>query len=110
MGSKKQIPQTSLEQLETVKITMITILVTAVFYFLENVFITIADGDYRLLVIRDSQVLWYKNYKSIKGAKIAFSKRFGHMAYKPSIRKVWSHPYPPDGDWLMKKLPHGAGA
>ena len=111
MGSKKQIPQTSLEQcLETVKITNISNLVNSVFYFLQHVFITITDGDYHLLVIRDNQVLWYKNYKSIKGAKIAFAKRFGHMAYKPSIRMVWSHLYPPDGDWLMKKLPQGAGA
>ena len=111
MGSKNQTPQTSLDQcLETVKITNISNLVNSVFYFLQHVFITIADGDYHLLVIRDNQVLWYKNYKSIKGAKIAFSKRFGHMAYKPSIRKVWSPPYPPDGDWLIKKLPHGAGA
>jgi hypothetical protein len=68
MGSKKQSPQTSLEQcLEMVKVTMITNLVNAVFYFLENVFITIADGDYHLLVIRDNQVLWYKNYPAARG-------------------------------------------
>ncbi len=74
------------------------------YYFLEYVFIIIADGDYRLLVILHNQVLWDKKYKTIRDAKIAFNTHFGHMAYKPSIEKHWSQMYPPDNDWLMPKL------
>jgi len=106
MGSKKQVSQMSLEQcyLETGTVTKITKLVNAVFYFLEHVFIINSTGDYRLLVIHRKRVLWDKNYKSIKGARIAFSKRFGKMACKHLKKNIWSHRYRPEKEWLMDKL------
>ena len=87
MGSKSPIPQMSL-------------LANSFYYFLERVFIVNAAGDYRLLVIHRNRVLWNKNYKSIKGAKIAFSKHFKHKAYKPSVKSEWTMLYSPDEDWI----------
>jgi len=101
MGSKKPLPQNSLEICTEPTITK---LINALYYFLDHVFIIIADEDYRLLVIHNNRLLWDKKYKSIRDARIAFSKRFGNMACDQLKKNIWSHRYDPDKDWLMDKL------
>jgi len=101
MGSKKPLPQNYLEICIEPAITK---LINAVYYFLDHVFIIISDGDYRLLVIHNNRVLWDKNYKTVRAARIAFAKRFKHKAYDLLKTNEWSHRYRPEKEWLMDKL------
>jgi len=105
MRSKKPFPQ---DYLET-GIPGISILLSSIYYFLDYVFIIISDKDYRLLVIHNNRVLWDKNYKTVRGARISFAKRFKHMAYNLLKTNEWSHCYRPEKEWLRDLLPRGAG-
>ena len=106
MRDNQWISQISLQEcsLETDTVPTITSLFNAVYYYLEHVFIIHSPDDYRLLVIHHNQVLLDKHYKSIRGAKIAFSRRFGHKVSEQFRYYTWSDIYPPDNDWLVGKL------
>lgn len=77
-------------------------LINTIFYYLHCAFIMTVNGKYRLVVIRNNRVLAYKLYETIRGAKIAFSKKF--KGWKEEIRPEWSHLYDPDKPWLDEKL------
>lgn len=80
----------------------ISSLINTIFYYLHCVFIMTVNGKYRLVVIRNNRVLAYNLYTTIRGAKIAFSKKF--KGWKKEIKAEWSHFYDPDKPWLDEKL------
>ena len=101
MESNKPLPEHNLE----IEIgSTISALINANFYYLQCAFIITSVDEYRLLVIRRNQVLWDKNYKSLRGAKIAFAHRFSDRVGDFFKKNQWSHHYDPENDWLMDKL------
>ena len=80
-----------------------SILLNSAYYFLEHVFILCQDDSYRLVVLHHNRLLLDRNYRSIRGARIAFQKLFRHKAWKEDVKSMWSHCYPPDDDWLQTK-------
>jgi hypothetical protein len=48
-------------------------------------------------------VLTYRNYRTLRGAKIAFQKIYKNKAWKEGIRASWIPPYPGDYDLLKEK-------
>lgn len=83
--------------------TNIAVLQNAVYYFLQHVFIIIGDDDYRLVVLHNNRILTDSHYETLRGAKIAFYKRYNRKAWKMGVKANWSHTYNPDRDWLEAK-------
>ncbi len=83
----------------------ITVLENSIYYFLESVFIDIQKGGCRLIVTHQNHVLTDCTYKSIRAAKIAFSRMYREKAWEDGVKTIWTLPYLPDDDWLVKKLP-----
>jgi len=82
----------------------ISFLLTCYRYFLECVFI-IKNGDsFSLVVNHRGQVLTRKTYRTLAGAKTAFSHLYRQTTFKPAMKNRWSHFYPPDKRWLKKKM------
>jgi hypothetical protein len=82
----------------------ISTLINAAYYFLQNVFILLKKDTCRLVVLNNNRLLHDRDYRTMKGARIAFQKKFGHKAWKDGIKNDWSPPYPPDTRWLRKKI------
>jgi len=76
----------------------------AVYFFISNACIIVEENDFRLIVIQDKKALLNNTYDTLRGAKIAFNKYFKSSGYKEDLKPNWSHPYPPDLEWLGNKL------
>ncbi|MCP5046733.1 MAG: hypothetical protein GY940_06150 [bacterium] len=83
----------------------ISLLVNAIFYFIEHVFIlkVPGEGGFRLVAFHKGRVLTDENYKTARGARIAFSKMYHYKAWKEDVKPDWSHFYDPDQMWLNDK-------
>jgi len=81
----------------------ISMLLNAIHYFLDCVFIIHSHRQYRLLVFLSDNILVDQQYTSLKGAKIAFQKFFGHQACLESIKARWDE-YIPESWWIRKKM------
>lgn len=81
----------------------ICVLINSIFYFIGSVFIINNSGDYRLVANHNGKILIDKPYKTLRGAKIAFSKLFGHRGWKEDLKAEWSIFYKPDAQWLNKR-------
>lgn len=79
-------------------------MINSVFYFLKFAFILKEENHYRLVVIQDRNKIIDMNYKSLKGAKIACTKRLRYQFNNTEMKPVWSFLYPPDEKWLKDKL------
>jgi hypothetical protein len=86
----------------------ISLLINSVYYFIESVFIAETSAGYRLCVIHHSAVLADEMYKTLKGAKIGFARRFGYKAWQEGVKPDWSPFYPPGKTWLKEKLQYSA--
>lgn len=84
----------------------ISLLVNSMYYFLERVMIMKdpSIAGYTLLVIHQKKPLWVKNYKTAKGARIAFKKRFGYKAHIEGLKPDWTKFYSPEGWWVEETL------
>jgi hypothetical protein len=82
---------------------LISTLVNSVLYFLDSAVIIMDKNHYRLVVCHNKQILTDQGYKTLRGAKIAFSKLFQYKAFLNS-KAEWSHLYPPEQEWLDNKL------
>jgi hypothetical protein len=69
--------------------TRLLLLINPAYYFLECVYILYKKGFYRLVVLHNSRVLTYRNYRTLKGAKIAFQKIYKNKAWKEGVRASW---------------------
>jgi hypothetical protein len=83
---------------------LISRMINSVFYFLKFVFILKEGNHYRLVVIQDRQKIIDMNYKTLKGAKIACTKRLRNRFNNNEMKPVWSFLYPADEKWLKDKL------
>lgn len=79
-------------------------MINSVFYFLKFAFILKEGNHYRLVVIQDRDKIIDMNYKSLKGAKIACTKRLRNTLNNNEMKPVWSFLYPADEKWLKDKL------
>jgi hypothetical protein len=79
-------------------------LINSIHYLLDYVFIVFEKDSFRLVVNRYGKILTDEKYKTLKGAKIAFLKLHGFLAFNEKIRANWSHIYTPDKEWLEQRL------
>jgi hypothetical protein len=78
-------------------------LINSIFYFIDVVYILKKDDTFRLIALQGGQggrVLIDKIYRTITGAKIAFTKFYQDKAWKEGVKAEWSHFYPPARPWL----------
>jgi hypothetical protein len=69
------------------------LLINPAYYFLECVYILYQKGYYRLVVLHNNRVLTYRNYRTLRGAKIAFQKIYKDKAWKEGVKASWTPPY-----------------
>lgn len=81
---------------------IILILTNAIFFFLQTAYILYEKGMYRLVALRNNRVILDKNYKTLKGAKIAFTKFFKDACWKANTAVSWSSEYHPEQELLEK--------
>ena len=72
----------------------VLLLINPAYYFLECVYILYKKGYYRFVVLQNSRVLTYKNYRTLRGAKIAFQKIYKNKAWKDGVKANWTSPAP----------------
>lgn len=87
----------------------ISLLINSVYYFIESVFIAETSAGFRLSATHHGATLADEMYKTLKGARIAFAKRFAYKAWQEGVKPQWTPFYPPEKDWLKEKLQHPAG-
>lgn len=81
----------------------ISMLLNAIHFFLDCVFIIHSHRQYRLLVFMSDNILLDQQYTSLKGAKIAFQKFYGHQTCLEGIKARWDE-YIPESWWIKKKM------
>jgi hypothetical protein len=79
------------------------ILINPAYYFLECAYILFKKGYYRLVVLHNGRVLTYRNYRTLRGAKIAFQKIYKNKAWKEGVKASWNSPYPGNYDLEKEK-------
>lgn len=91
------------QETEPVKISL---LINSPHYLIQSVFIMKdpSISGYTLAVIHQDKAWTIKNYKTVKGARIAFVKLYGYKAWREDVKPEWSIWYPPVHDWLEEKL------
>lgn len=83
----------------------ISALINSACYFISDVYI-VDRGDrqhYRLCAAHKGKILIEKNFDTLRGAKIAFSRLFKHRCGTRDIKAHWSHFYSPDLKWLKNR-------
>ena len=94
---------TIIQQLNPGEKSWISLLINAIHYFIDSVFIQQLKKGYQLVVLQKNKVLMIKHYPTYRGCKIAFNRLFKYKACKEEIKPFWSHFYYPDNDWLEEK-------
>ncbi|UCH95115.1 MAG: hypothetical protein JSV88_33370 [Candidatus Aminicenantes bacterium] len=59
---------------------------------------------FRLLAIHEKKVLADRNFKTLRGAKIHFMKKFKNQAWREDVAAEWTFFYQPDLDWIEEML------
>lgn len=62
------------------------------------------EESFRLLAIHEKRILADKSFRTVRGAKIFFFKKFKNRAWRKDVDAEWSYFYPPDLDWIEKML------
>jgi hypothetical protein len=84
----------------------ISLLLNSVYFLLENALIVSKDNQYRLLVRHKEKVLVDEWYSTLRGARIAFARRFSQKFFdKENGSAQWSPLYQPEKRWLDSRLP-----
>jgi hypothetical protein len=81
----------------------ITVLANSVYYFFHHVLILDEKKRFRLVVIHNDRILFDKHYKTLKGARISFEKKF-NIKKLPNKKAEWSPLYDSDTGWLEQML------
>lgn len=82
----------------------ISLLINSIYYFIESVFIITVKEGYRLVVIHQGRLLTDEIYKTARGARIGFLKRYGNKAWRDGVKADWSRFYPPEPNWVGDKF------
>ncbi|MCP5047623.1 MAG: hypothetical protein GY940_10655 [bacterium] len=103
MGSRKPFPEEGLK-LSSDPETHITILMNTVYYYLDSVFIVIAEDHCRLLALHNRKLVVDECYETLRGAKIAFYRMYKEKACVSGLKPEWSVGYVPEKEWLDERL------
>jgi hypothetical protein len=81
----------------------------SIYFGVPMVFVFFDENRYRLIGINENKnVLIDRDYNTLRGAKIAFSKSFQQYAFsysgKQKVRGIWSHTYNAEWAWLKRIL------
>ena len=76
----------------------------SIYYGIETVIILFGEKSYRLIGVKLNRVIIDHEYRTLRGAKIAFSRYYQERAYHEDVLATWSHTYPVDWRWLEPKL------
>ena len=84
----------------------ISLLINSIYYSISTCFILTEGNYYRLLAIRkdEGKILIDKCFKTLKGARIAFAKKFKKLAWSDDVTAQWSPFYSPNREWIEEKL------
>ncbi len=103
MASHKPFPSVG-DYFSPNKETKVCMLINAVYFYLESVFVVIAEDHCRLIIIQSQKLIYDECYDSLRGAKIAFYRMYKEKGCVEGIRNEWSANYKPEKKWLSKKL------
>ena len=114
MGSFNNHPVTETNPGTNQQEVLVITLTNPIYYFIESVFILIGKDFYRLVALKHGRVLCDREYKTLRGCKIAFVKLFKNRTWKEKIKPSWTIDYTPEQQWLKKKgyesrMAQGAG-
>jgi len=87
-------------QVKEEKRLKVSILTNSVHYLLSRVFICKEKVQYRLIVFNQGKLLTDATYKTARGARIAFLKRWWYRGDKENAKPKWTHFYTPEKNWL----------
>jgi hypothetical protein len=102
---KREMPAKPGKGKEVAEAVNISRLQNSIYYFIELVYISKYNDDYRLIAIHHGHILCDRLYPGLRGAKIAFVKLFKHKLWDSRAKPAWSHLYTPDSDWYRKTMP-----
>lgn len=103
MGSQKPFSEHQ-DYYSAGKEAKVCMLINAVYFFLESVFIVIAEDHCRLVIIHNRKLIVDHCYDTLRGAKIAFYRMYKNKGCIPGVQNEWSSNYVPDKKWLSQKL------
>jgi len=85
---------------------LISSLINSVYFTIGNCFIMFMHDKkkYRLLAVLGNKVLADCVYPTLRGARIAFKRKFIDRAWYDDVAAEWSHFYTPDQDWIEEHL------
>jgi len=75
------------------------LLINSALYFLECVYILYKKDCFQLVVLHRGRVLTDKNYKTLRGAKIAFQKMYKSKAWREGVKANWIPPQDNGSDY-----------
>jgi hypothetical protein len=75
-------------------------LINSIQFLIEYVFIMKNENGCRLVVKHNGIIMTDKQYDTIRGAKVAFSRLYGRQRWKGQVKAQWSHLFEPDTEWL----------
>ncbi len=108
MGSRKPFPELG-DYVVKGSDAKICILINAVYYFLESVFVVISEDHCRLVVIHSGKLIVDQCYDTLRGAKIAFYRMYKEKGCVSNMHNEWSANYEPESHWLkgrLNSMPH----
>jgi hypothetical protein len=74
----------------------VSYLQNSIYYFLQEVSIIQQDSGYRLLVLHQGRLLDDNTYKTVKGARIGFSRRYKYKLWEQGVEPEWGPFYTPE--------------
>lgn len=82
----------------------VSLLVNSIYYFIECVFILKYPAHFRLVALHRGHVLVDQNYRTFKGAKIAFTRMYRYKAWREGVDPEWSPFYSPESKWFDRRV------
>lgn len=79
-------------------------LLNSMVFGVEMVFILFTETHFRLVGLNSDETVIDKEYRTLRGAKVAFTKLFQGKAFRQGLQPEWSHAYPVKTTWLKPKL------
>jgi len=82
----------------------ISLLFNGIHYLLGLVYIEKKNSRFRLVVAQNGRIIYQREFKTYRGARMDFQKKYGHRnSFKKHIAN-WSDFFSPDPDWIKDKL------
>jgi hypothetical protein len=92
------------DELKSTKV-LISSLMNSIYYFIEIAFILqTTPGKFQLVAIHHGHVLIDREYRTMRGARISFSKQYNYKRWQKGVKAEWSPFYEPESGWLDDKI------